>query len=114
MDLHYLVVAAQNGGRTGWEGWPFGGAMAGTLWASAARIAFVMLLFGAIVWFLRWLYGPKGRLRPKAFGTGHIEERKRKKAQIEALRQRYKAGDISLEEYTEAQKKIWEDKPDAS
>lgn len=108
-----MIVAAQAGVRTGWEGWPFGGSMAGSITASVARIAFVLVVFGIIVWFLRFLYGPKGKLRPKEFGTEHIEERKRKKATVGELRRKYKAKEISLDEFLAAEKEIW-GKDDAS
>ncbi|MEW5774714.1 MAG: SHOCT domain-containing protein [Thermodesulfobacteriota bacterium] len=90
-----------------WSTWPFGG-FGETFLPAAARTLFVVAIFAAIAFFLRWLFGPGGRLRPPEFGTGHIAERKARKARIKELRQRCKRGEISLEEFLEGSRRIRE------
>lgn len=101
-DILGIAAAAQTAAaRTGWEGWPFGGS-AGPWLAGAARLAFVALVFVGLAWLLRLLFGPGGPLRPKEFGTEHVEERRRAKREARELRGRWKAGEISDREYEEA------------
>ncbi|MBU1001193.1 MAG: SHOCT domain-containing protein [Proteobacteria bacterium] len=106
-----ISVAVQAQGvaqRSGWEGWPFSGV--GSPWvAGAARLLFVLLVFVGIAWVLRLLFGPGGRLRPDEFGTGHIDERKLKKTEAKVLRQRWKDGELSDDDYDAALKALWKD-----
>ncbi|NJB67353.1 putative membrane protein [Desulfobaculum xiamenense] len=76
------------------------GGLDATLWMqSGARIVAMVVFFGVIIAFLRYLYGPGGRLRPAEFGTGHIEARNRRKAEEAALRRALRKGEISSDEY---------------
>ncbi|WP_461210717.1 SHOCT domain-containing protein [Desulfocurvus sp. DL9XJH121] len=102
LDVFGLGVAVQTAvGRTGWEGWPFGGETSPWL-AGALRILFTALVFAALAWGLRLLFGPGGHLRPKEFGTAHIAERKERKRRTADIYARYKAGELDADEYREA------------
>lgn len=106
-DIMLLGAAVQTAAaRTGWEGWPFSGV--GSPWlAGALRLGFVALLFVGLAWFLRWLYGPGGLLRPAEFGTEHIARRKENKARAAELRVRWKAGELDDDAYDEALKELY-------
>lgn len=54
----------------------------------------------AVVLFLRLLFGPRGILRPRDFGTEHIAMRKRHKAERKDLQRRWKRGEIRADEYS--------------
>ena len=88
-----------------WAVWPFGG-YGETFLPALGRMLFVIAVFAAIGFFLRWLFGPGGRLRPKEFGTDHIAPRQARKARIRELRRRAKRGEISMEEYLAESKRI--------
>ncbi|BBD08323.1 hypothetical protein [Desulfovibrio ferrophilus] len=106
--LNVAVQVQTTAQRTGWEGWPFTGL--GSPWvAGAARLLFVLVVFIGIAWLLRVLFGPGGRLRPEEFGTEHIDERNRKKAKAKVLRQSWKDGELSDDDYEEAVKTLWKD-----
>lgn len=103
-DILHIGAAVQ--ARSGWEGWPFSGIHSPWL-AGALRLLFVAFIFVLIAWFLRRLFGPGGMLRPEEFGTGHIAERKAKKRRAKELRAKWKAGELSAEEYDDALKELW-------
>jgi len=99
-DRVLLSPAVEAAGRSGWEGWPFNSPSGEfSFTTSAARILFVLVVFLLLAWILRKLFGPGGRLRPEEFGTEHINERKRNRRQQKELRARWKAGEISQDEY---------------
>ncbi len=91
-----------------WALWPFGG-YGETVLPALGRMLFVIALFAAIAYLLRWLFGPGGRLRPAEFGTGHIAPRKARQARLKELRRRAKRGEISMEEYLAESKRIREE-----
>jgi hypothetical protein len=106
-SLFSLMVSAQAAGRTGWEGWPFGGSgPGGAVLASAARILFILAVFALLAWVLRRLFGPGGPLRPREFGTEHIEERRRREAARRELHARWKAGELDDAAYAAARKAL--------
>ncbi|MCK9241596.1 hypothetical protein [Desulfocurvus sp.] len=109
-SLFSLTVLAQAAGRTGWEGWPFGGSgPGGVVLASAARIVFILAVFALLAWALRRLFGPGGPLRPREFGTGHIGERRRRAAARRELHASWRAGRMTDEDYAAARKALDED-----
>jgi len=105
-----LDILAQAAGRSGWEGWPFGGTgPGGVVLASAARIVFILVVFVLLAWVLRRLFGPGGPLRPAEFGTAHIAQRRRREAARRALHGRWRAGELDDEQYAAACKALDED-----
>lgn len=88
-----------------WALWPFGG-YGETVLPALGRMLFVIAVFAAIAFLLRWLFGPGGRLRPTEFGTGHIAPRRERQARIKELRKRCKRGEISMEEYLAESRRI--------
>lgn len=74
--------------------------------ASAVRIGAMVLTFAGIIFFLRYLYGPKGKFRPKEFGTEHIDERRQRKAALAVLRRDVAKGRISKDEYAAERERI--------
>lgn len=93
---------------TNWSSWPFGG-FGENILPAAARMLFVLGLFAAIAFLLRWLFGPGGRLRPTEFGTGHIAPRRERQARIRELRARCKRGELTMDEYVEQARRIREE-----
>lgn len=80
------------------------------IWLSSAmRIVSMVVFFAGIGFFLRFLYGPKGKLRPAEFGTEHIEVRRRKKAALQVLRKRLDDGAITTQEYLAERERIEQD-----
>ncbi|WP_462326842.1 hypothetical protein [Desulfobaculum sp.] len=74
--------------------------------ASAVRIGAMVLTFAGIIFFLRYLYGPQGKFRPKEFGTEHIDERRQRKAALAGLRRDVAEGRISKDEYAAERERI--------
>ena len=61
-----------------WRAWPFNSGYGEHILPSVARLVFVALIFGAIMLFLRLLFGPGGPLRDKETRTrGHGGNRQR-------------------------------------
>jgi len=89
--------------------WPFGPGYSEGWLVTATKFLFIAAVFGAICIFLRFLFGPGGRLRPKEFGVGHIEERKRKKKTVAELKRRRKKGEITAMEFFEQKNRIMEE-----
>ena len=65
------------------------------------KAVIIVATMGGICLLLRLLYGPGGPLRPKEFGTGHIDERRERKAALKELKRRRKAGEITRGQYLE-------------
>ncbi|MCA1945747.1 MAG: hypothetical protein LDL30_10770 [Desulfovibrio sp.] len=63
---------------SGWEFWPFDAAYPMGFWPFVAKIAFVAVIFGGVILYLRALFGPGGRLRPEGLET--IQEAKAREA----------------------------------
>ncbi len=91
----------------GWETWPFGSAW-GNLWASAARIVFVALILGAIVVFLRMLFGPTGWLRDKQLDE---EARQAREKAVQELDDALERGDIDEARHRARKRSIERDGP---
>lgn len=109
-SLFSLDILVQAAARSGWEGWPFGGTgPGGVVLASAARIVFILMVFALLAWVLRRLFGPGGPLRPREFGTGHIERRRRREEAGRALYARWRAGELDDAQYAAARKALDED-----
>ncbi|GAB7022546.1 hypothetical protein [Salidesulfovibrio brasiliensis] len=79
-----------------WRLWPFGPGYGQTLLPNLARLAFVALLMGAILLFLRILFGPKGFLRDHELDREAEEELRRER---EELDRQLKDGEINEAEY---------------
>ena len=92
-----------------WSTWPFGPGYSEGWLITVTKFLFIGAVFGVICLFLRVLFGPGGRLRPKEFGVGHIEERKRKKKAVAELKRRRKNGQISALEFFEQRKRIMDE-----
>ncbi|WP_319467207.1 SHOCT domain-containing protein [uncultured Pseudodesulfovibrio sp.] len=66
-----------------WRAWPFNAGYGDHLLPSLARFAFVTLILGAIMLFLRVLYGPNGFLRDEEMDREAEEERRQERAELE-------------------------------
>jgi len=86
-------------GQGGWTMWPFGPSFGGEWLPTLARYGIALGFLVVIAFFLRFLFGPGGPMRPEEFGTGHIAERKRRKEELKKLKAKFKNGEISAEAY---------------
>jgi uncharacterized membrane protein len=100
--LHWGRFLAQDGreGRD-WVIWPFSPGFGETWLAAGARMLFVAAILGVVALLLRFLYGPKGRWRPKEFGTEHIERRNELNARIRKEKERVARGELTKGEFIE-------------
>lgn len=86
-----------------WRAWPFNAGYGDHLLPSLARLAFVTLIMGVILLFLRFLFGPGGPLRDKEMDREAEEEIKRERAELEAM---FARGEISELEYNVKMKSL--------
>ncbi|WP_319543783.1 SHOCT domain-containing protein [uncultured Pseudodesulfovibrio sp.] len=80
-----------------WKAWPFNSGYGEQILPAVARLAFITLIMGAILLFLRVLFGPGGPLRDKELEQEAIEETAKERAETEEL---FAKGEISEMEYT--------------
>jgi len=79
-----------------WRAWPFNSGYGEHIFPALARLAFVTLIIGAILLFLRLLFGPGGPLRDKELEEEARLETERERAEVE---ERFARGEISEVEY---------------
>ena len=79
-----------------WRAWPFNAGYGDHLLPSLARLAFVTVIMGAILLFLRFLFGPGGPLRDKELDREAEEERRQERAELDAMLEN---GEITELEY---------------
>ena len=79
-----------------WSTWPFDSGIDGGWLPTLAKLVFVAAIFAAISFFLRFLYGPKGRFRDKEMDRQADEIRAR---QLKELEEKLERGDITKEEF---------------
>ncbi len=91
MPIHLPAPLAVFGTGPYWDTWPFTPGY-GDFWSSVTRAIFVALILGAILLFLRLLYGPKGIWRDKEMDR-EAEEARRK--ELEELDRKLRDGEIS-------------------
>jgi len=66
-----------------WRAWPFNSGYGEHLIPSIARFAFVTIIMGAILIFLRILFGPKGYFRDEEMDLEAKEQIKREREQLD-------------------------------
>jgi uncharacterized membrane protein len=86
-----------------WRLWPFGPGYGDTLLPSLARLLFAAAILGAIMLFLRILFGPGGIWRDKELEAEAEAERKQELAELE---QEFSDGKISELEYKRRKKAL--------
>lgn len=79
-----------------WRAWPFNSGFGEHILPAIARFIFISLIMGAILLFLRLLFGPGGPLRDKELEEEARLETERERAELEEL---YAKGEISDMEY---------------
>jgi len=79
-----------------WRAWPFNSGYGEQLLPSLARLLFVALILGAILLFLRILFGPGGRFRDEELDREAREQTERERAE---LKEQLDKGEISEIEY---------------
>lgn len=79
-----------------WRAWPFNAGYGEHILPAIARMAFVALIFGVIIVFLRFLYGPKGIWRDHELDREADEMRAEQKAELD---EQLKSGEITELEY---------------
>lgn len=95
-------ISCKFGSGPHWDHWPFGPGH-GDFVASAARFAFVALILGFIIIFLRVLFGPKGIFRDHEMDR---EAEEKRKADLEQLEKDFEAGNITELQYKYLKRKI--------
>ncbi|WP_419788097.1 SHOCT domain-containing protein [Pseudodesulfovibrio sp.] len=86
-----------------WRAWPFDSGYGEHLLPAIARLLFVALILGAIILFLRFLFGPGGWLRDEEMDREAREENERERAE---LKEQFDAGKISEMEYELKMKRL--------
>jgi len=79
-----------------WKAWPFNSGYGENILPAIARFAFITLIMGAILLFLRVLFGPGGPLRDKELEQEALEETAKERAEVE---EQFSQGEISKMEY---------------
>ncbi|BDQ32885.1 SHOCT domain-containing protein [Pseudodesulfovibrio portus] len=79
-----------------WKAWPFNSGYGEHLFPAVARLLFVSLIIGAILLFLRLLFGPGGPLRDKELEEEARLETEQERAEVDEL---FAKGEISEMEY---------------
>ena len=79
-----------------WKAWPFNAGYGEHFFPAVARLAFVFLIIGVILLFLRLLFGPGGPLRDKELEEEARLETEQERAELEEL---FAKNDISEAEY---------------
>lgn len=86
-----------------WRAWPFNAGYGEHILPAIARMAFVSLIFGVIILFLRVLYGPKGIFRDKEMDREADEMRRQEKEELDA---QFERGELTELEYKIKLKRI--------
>ncbi len=86
-----------------WRAWPFNAGYGDHILPSIARMAFVSLIFGAIVLFLRVLFGPNGYFRDEEMDREADEMRRKEKEVLDGQLER---GEIDEMDYQIKLKRI--------
>ena len=79
-----------------WRAWPFNSGYGENIIPAIARMVFVSMIFGAIVLFLRILFGPKGYFRDEEMDREAEEERIKERAELDLMLEK---GEISENEH---------------
>lgn len=79
-----------------WRAWPFNSGYGETMLPAIARMLFVSVIFGVIILFLRFLYGPKGIWRDPELDREADEMRAKQKAELDI---EFENGEITEIEY---------------
>ncbi|MBG0790109.1 MAG: SHOCT domain-containing protein [Desulfovibrionaceae bacterium] len=79
-----------------WRAWPFNSGYGEHLLPALARLVFVVIIIGGILFFLRLLFGPGGPLRDKELEEEARRETEQERAELE---ERFAKGEISEIEY---------------
>ncbi|CCO24718.1 hypothetical protein [Maridesulfovibrio hydrothermalis] len=98
----FSIISGKYDSNPHWDHWPFGPGY-GDFWASALKMLFVAAILGAIILFLRFLFGPKGMLRDEELDREAAEMREK---DLQDLEQEYKDGKISDIDYKFKKKRI--------
>lgn len=85
-----------------WDTWPFTPGY-GDFWSTALKFLLVAIILGAILLFLRFLYGPKGVFRDHEMDR-EAEEMRRK--ELEEIERAHSAGELSDLEYLYRKKRL--------
>jgi uncharacterized membrane protein len=86
-----------------WRAWPFNSGYGEHILPAVARLLFVSLIIGAILLFLRLLFGPGGPLRDKELEEEARIQTERERAEVEEL---FAKGEISEMEYKTRMKSL--------
>ena len=68
-----------------WRAWPFNSGYGEHIIPAIARLAFVTIIMGAIILFLRAMFGPNGYFRDEEMDREAEEQTQREKAQLDEL-----------------------------
>ncbi|MCJ2164047.1 MULTISPECIES: SHOCT domain-containing protein [unclassified Pseudodesulfovibrio] len=86
-----------------WRAWPFNSGYGEHVLPAIARLAFITLIMGVILLFLRLLFGPGGPLRDKELEEEARQETQRERAETEAL---FARGELTELEYKTRMKSL--------
>lgn len=86
-----------------WRAWPFNSGYGEHILPAVARLLFVSLIIGAVLLFLRLLFGPGGPLRDKELEEEARIETERERAETEEL---FARGEITEMEYKTRMKRL--------
>ena len=89
-----------------WSKWPFGPGITGGWLFAVTKFVFIGFVLALIILFLRWLFGPGGRLRDPELDADTGSEEQESPMQI--LNRRFAQGEISEQEF-EAKKRLIRD-----
>ncbi len=80
-----------------WRAWPFNSGYGEHILPAIARLAFVTIIMGGIILFLRVMFGPNGYFRDEEMDREAEEQTQREKAQLDELLAK---GEITENEHT--------------
>ncbi|MBI9079141.1 MAG: SHOCT domain-containing protein [Pseudodesulfovibrio sp.] len=86
-----------------WRAWPFNAGYGEHILPSIARLVFVTLIMGAILLFLRILFGPNGYFRDEEMDREAKEQLEQERIELEEI---YSRGEITEDDYMIRMKRL--------
>lgn len=103
-----LLVASAAARSPDWSRWPFGPGLTGGWLLALTKFLFIGLALAGIILLLRFLFGPRGRLRDASLDEEAKRDRQSRQESLDILRKRFAAGEIDEEEFTRSKRLLEE------
>jgi len=105
--LEKFLFYSQHGGT--WSKWPFGPGFTGGWLVAISKFAFIGLVLALILFLLRWLFGPGGKMRSPELDENSDRQGIEIESALEILQKRLARGEISEQEFQDKKRLIRND-----